>query len=359
LRGFELSELELKDFQDAAANWGRFWSGDLHRPVLRITAPKNDGNPVSMPNAYLYKDRKAEELLDAFEEYLDNTLFIAEAIPCYHISFAPDHFSAYLGADIKSNENSRETTWVVPIIKDWDDAEIKFKPDSAWWEKTAEFLSAFRKRFEGRAVLVPPNIQGGLDCLSAIRGVNELLMDIIDVPDKVERALDQVSVAVSETQNAYREFLDPNAGYMNRHMMYSAQAISVPQCDFSCMISPEMFNKFQMPVLKKELEGSGPVDYHLDGPGAIQHLESICSLDTIRVIQWQPGAGEAAEKDWWDLYKKINDLGKGIYLFGLKNLDLAKKAWLELDNRHIYFDVICENSKQAYDIYEEFEKLAT
>jgi 5-methyltetrahydrofolate--homocysteine methyltransferase len=297
--------------------------------------------------------------LDAVEMYLSNTLFIAEAIPCYHISFAPDHFSAYLGAEIQANENSLDTTWVVPFVKDWDDVEIQFRQDSYWWEKTVEFITAFRKRFDGRVILVPPSIQGGLDCLSAVRGVNELLMDIIDTPEKIKRALEQVAVAVNQVQQAYRELVDPKPGYMNRHMMYSAQMTSVPQCDFSCMISPQMFNEFQMPVLKKELENLGPVDYHLDGPGAIQHLEFICMLDKINVIQWQPGAGEAAEKDWWDLYETINDLGKGIYLFGLDKLEIAKKAWLELNNRQIYVDVICDTPKQAYEIHEEFETLAS
>ncbi len=295
-------DLEYKqDFQLAANNLKKFWLGNLGKPALRIVAPKDEKRPVMYPKSYFYIDKNVDELLDAVEEYFENNHFLGEAIPAYRISFTPDNFSAFLGAEIKWNDNSRDTTWIVPFVDSWDDTEIKFKANSFWWQKAVNFMSAFRKRFDGRAILIPPHIQGGLDCLSAIRGVNELLLDIIDNPEKVKCALKQVSIAVKQVRQAFKEILDPNIGYVNRHLMYSEQMTDVPQCDFSCMISPEMFGDFQMPVLEKELEDLGPVDYNLDGPGAIQHLEKICTLDKIKVIQWQPGVGEAADKDWWEL----------------------------------------------------------
>lgn len=350
-----MMELEYKsDFQLAADNWKKFWKNELGRPVLKITAPKDEARPVPYPKSYNYIDKSVNDWMDAVEDYFENNLFIAEAIPAYIISFAPDNFSSFLGADIQWNENSRGTNWVVPFVKDWDDKEIKFDPESRWWQKTLEVVSAFRKRFDGKAIVVPPHLQGGLDCLSAIRGVNELLMDIIDCPEKIKRALDQVSIAIKQVRNAYQEILDPDIGYVNRHLMYSDQMIDVPQCDFSCMISPAMFEEFQMPVLEKELEDLGPVDYHLDGPGAIQHLEDICALDKIKVIQWQPGAGEAAEKDWWDLYKKIDDLGKGIFFYGPNAIKNTKRACQELKTKQIFADIICLSEKQANQLLNKF-----
>lgn len=348
-------ELEYKpDFQVTSDNWKKFWAGELDRPALRIVAPKNEAKPVSCPNPYFYIDRDVEELLDAVEEYFDNTLFIGEAIPAYCISFAPDTFSAFLGAEIQWKDADKSTTWVVPFVKDWDDVDIKFDVNSRWWQKTAEYLTAFRKRFDGRAILVPPHLQGGLDCLSAIRGVNELLMDIIDCPEKVQRALEQVAVAIKKVRREYKKVLDPDIGYVNRHMMYSDKMIDVPQCDFSCMISPEMFEHFQMPIIERELEDLGPVDYHLDGPGAIQHLEKICRLEKIKVIQWQPGAGEAAEKGWWDLYKKIDGLGKGMYFFGPDVINNTQRAYCEFSTKYIYSDIACQNEKQALELFDTF-----
>lgn len=347
-------ELQYKpDFETAADNWKKFWKGELDRPIIRTIVPKDENRPVRYPKPYFYVDKDVNVMLDDVEEFFENVIFMADAIPAYNITFAPDTFSAFLGADIKWNDK-KETTWVIPFVKDWNDCEIKFDPESFWWKKTVEFITAFRERFDGKAIVIPPNIQGGLDCLSAIRGVNELLMDIIDYPEKVQKALDEVSTATKQVQQAYKKLLDSNIGYVNRHRMYSDQMIDVPQCDFSCMISPDMFEEFQMPVLEKELEDLGPIDYHLDGPGAIQHLEKICTLDKVKVIQWQPGAGEAAEKDWWDLYKRTDELGKGIYFFGPDALKNTKRACKELNTNMIFSDLRCKNLRQAEEVLREF-----
>ena len=65
-------------------------------------------------------------------------------------------------------------------------------------------------------------------------------------------------------------------------------------CDFSCMISPRDFQEIFLPPL---LETMATVDhriYHLDGPGAIPHLERLLSIPELQTIQWVPGAGSEA-----------------------------------------------------------------
>ncbi|MCK5127559.1 MAG: hypothetical protein KAR42_14985 [candidate division Zixibacteria bacterium] len=353
-------ELEFKkDFKIAKENWGRFWEDKLHRPALQLIVPKENCSTTAWPRCYKYARGDVEQLLDKVEAYVSNHYFIAEAIPAYVIAFAPDHFSALLGADIHLHPNSDQTVWVEPFVSDWDDTEIIFQTDGFWWQRTVEFIRAFRKRFDGRVLLCPPNIQGGLDCLSAIRGVNELLLDIIDCPDKIKAVLVSVDKAVKQVQAAYADELDiPIYGCVNRHMFYSDEMISVPQCDFSCMISPEMFRIFQMPILESELLNLGQCDYHLDGPDAIKHLETICELDKVSVIQWQPGAGEAAEQDWWPLYQKIDSLGMGHIIVKNDKGSLGKRIWNELSSKKVFIDCYCQTKKEAMQILDEFENLS-
>lgn len=353
-------ELEFKkDFEIARENWGKFWEDKMHRPALQLIAPRENCDIQPWPKCYKYGRGDVEQLLDEVEAYVSSHHFLAEAIPAYVIAFAPDHFSALLGADIHLHPESDQTAWVEPIIADWDKDEIKLQTDGFWWQRTIEFIRAFRKRFDGRVLLCPPNIQGGLDCLSAIRGVNELLLDMIDCPDKVKAALESVDVAVKEVQAAYADELDiPTFGCVNRHLFYSTKMISVPQCDFACMISPEAFREFQMPALESELADLGQCDYHLDGPDTIRHLETICELDKVDVIQWQPGAGEAAEKDWWPLYQKIDSLGMGHLIFKNDKGALGKRVWEELSSKKVFIDCHCQTEKEAMQILHEFENLS-
>jgi hypothetical protein len=74
------------------------------------------------------------------------------------------------------------------------------------------------------------------------------------------------------------------------------------------MISPEMFREFGLPSLKHECDMLAGVVYHLDGPDAIRHLPAVSEIEKVKMIQWVPGAGEAAKKDWTALFQQIDDL---------------------------------------------------
>ena len=52
--------------------------------------------------------------------------------------------------------------------------------------------------------------------------------------------------------------------------------------------------------------------YHLDGPGAIQHLDSLLSIDELPAIQWVHGAGNGPMARWIPLLKRIQEAGKGV-----------------------------------------------
>ncbi len=355
-------ELEYKpDFESTRRQWDDFWAGRMERPLLSLRAPKQPGASLTPPpKSQAYgKEGKVEDWLDTLENYFDNTLFLNEAVPAVPVSFAPDHFSTLLGSDIHLNPDNPETGWVEPFVEDWDKAEIKLRKDGYWWERTFEFIRAFRRRFDGRAMLCPPNIQGGLDCLSAIRGNQELLFDLIDCPEKVEEALGRVNQAVRELQNIYKEEMDVAAqGSVNRHLFYSSdQLIGVPQCDFSCMISQDMFRHFQLPALREELKQLGDSDYHLDGPDAIQHLEAICELDKVTVIQWQPGAA-SMDQDWTWLYDRIDALGRGLIIVGEDAIEKAEKLWRRLNSRKLAVFSVYESVEEAEKITEKFNNLS-
>jgi hypothetical protein len=64
--------------------------------------------------------------------------------------------------------------------------------------------------------------------------------------------------------------------------------------------------------------------YHLDGPGAIRHLESLCSIRELNAIQWICGAGKGPALKWLDLYKRIQALGKGIQILELQPNELGE-----------------------------------
>ena len=87
------------------------------------------------------------------------------------------------------------------------------------------------------------------------------------------------------------------------------------QCDFSYMISPEMFERFALPDLTACCDHLEHGFYHLDGPGAIPHLGLLLDMPRLRGVQWIPGAGNPAPEEWPDLLRRIIDAGKLCQLF--------------------------------------------
>jgi hypothetical protein len=74
------------------------------------------------------------------------------------------------------------------------------------------------------------------------------LLDTVDSPDKVHRALTRVQAARSEIIVALEELLEYNRfGSVNRHGFGASGRCKVANCVFSCMIGPEMFREFVFP----------------------------------------------------------------------------------------------------------------
>ncbi|MDD5458039.1 MAG: hypothetical protein PHF37_01400 [Phycisphaerae bacterium] len=356
-------ELEFKtDFEQVRQRWDSFWKNEaLSRPLVSIVSPKDGVEPRPKPSSVASVENDLNVVIEQLLAWADSHVFLGDAIPFYQIQFGPDHFSALLGAELKFHPDNPDTSWCVPFVENWDDAEIKFHPESQWWEKTIRSLRAFRARCDGKVLITGPNLQAGLDCLSAIRGPQNLLMDVITDPDKVKRALDSVCLAYEQALNALSIEQDTRQfGSITRHQMYCHGLVSVPQCDFSCMISPEMFREFEVSCLKREIKSLDASTYHLDGPDAIVHLPAICEIEGIDVIQWQPGAGEAAEKDWTCLHKKIDLLGKGQVFGGggipIRDYEIVRKMRQQLDCRKLFFVAEASSQKQAQNFLEQLEQ---
>ena len=331
-------QLEFKpDFEEVRERWIAFWSDEpLDRPMVASVVTKPGVTPVDPPRYTSGFSGDFQPIIDQVLAWAKTHEFLGEAIPFYNLEFGPDHFSSFLGADMLCNEGSATTSWCVPFVEDWDETAIEFRPDSYWWRRTVEFIRALRERCDGRLLIAAPTLVAGLDCLAAIRGQELLAMDLIEQPDAIERALSNVRKAYSEILDALAIELDyATWGSINRHGFYSPGRTNVPQCDFSCMIGTEMFDEFELPCLRHETEQLDHSCYHLDGSGAIRHLEAVCSLPRMQTIQWIASAGRDSQRDWMDLHRRIDALGKGQVLAG--NAERIEYMTRELKSDRLFF----------------------
>ena len=320
-------ELQYKaDFQQCRDFWTGWWKRPQStRPALVGALAKPGMNPVPFPSVLGLLERDIDDFSRQVQGWLDSHDFPGDTIPGVIVSFGADHFAALLGADLRL-DLPNHTAWVEHCVDDWDRHPLKVDWNCRIAKRTLECIRELRRRFDGKLLVSPTHLQSNLDCLAALRGVQPLLYDMIDYPAKVHRALRQVDEAFSEVVDVFRRECDTaHWGSINRHQIYQPGFSGLLQCDFSCMINPEMFAEFALPSLAHEASTVDYAEYHLDGPGAIVHTEAVCSVAQIKVIQWQPGT-PLLDQDWRDLHKRIDALGRG-QLFWQPKKDMCR--WIE------------------------------
>jgi hypothetical protein len=143
-------------------------------------------------------------------------------------------------------------------------------------------------------------------------------MDLYDCPDQIHRRLQEMHAVFVQALNAHFDIIRPaNNGFNSSWCTATCHGRFVTiQNDFCCMVGPEMFDEFFKAYVEKEAACADGCIYHLDGPGAIRHLESICEAPHLHAIQWVPGAGEKPMDQWPDLLRRVQELGKGLWLGG-------------------------------------------
>jgi hypothetical protein len=172
-------------------------------------------------------------------------------------------------------------------------------------------------------------------------GTQNLLTDMAMAPENVRNALAQIDAALLEAREAMAALLDVSTwGSLNRFSMYSRGTIDTPQCDVSCMVSVQMFDDFELPSLTKEIESVDASIYHLDGPDALRHTESLCAINQLDMIQWMPGEGYY-DDDWGELNAKIDSLGKGQIFQPYYKLTAAdiERIWDTYSSPKLFFHV--------------------
>ena len=335
------------NYDEASERWLAFWEHELiDRPCCVITAGKENVGPL--PPAPPYMSGAREEfgpIIDALLARAEATWWGGEAMPNYTPSFGPDMFSAWLGADLEFDKENYGTNWVVPTINDWaTDLPLAVAEDSPWWQRMLAFCKALGDAFEGKMLVAHLDLHSNMDALSALRTPEKLCMDMMDVPELITRAMDNVA-------DLYETIYDGlyNAAGMGRCgttgwvPAFHPEKTNTIQCDFAALIGPHHFRQFVAPALEREAAYLKHTVYHYDGPECLVHLDQICAVPGLDCIQWTTGARNRGFIEWMDLLKEIQS--KGVAVWVPCNTESIKIFHRELDPRLLFY--VCSASSQA------------
>jgi 5-methyltetrahydrofolate--homocysteine methyltransferase len=293
-----------------------FWKGEMEEsPLLWVTVPNAiPGTPPTAPDTDEQQWTDVDYLMAKAEDSLSRTHYAGDALPIYNPWLGPDQFSAWLGGSLAFS-TADNTSWTAPFIENWSrHADFRLDPGNRWWKKYLEILRASVQAGREKWVTGYPDLHTGIDALGAMRNPERLMIDMLTVPDTIARAMGQMTRLWKQVVDVVSDIVMPGGqGTTNWTYGWSAKRfVCVGQNDFTCLISPAMFDEF---CLADNAECCSHVDwtiYHLDGPTALQHLPRLLELKNLHCIQWIQGAGKPQPSEWTGLLKRIQDGGKSV-----------------------------------------------
>lgn len=291
-----------------------FWRGELEAgPLMWITCAAHGAASELPAVTPLERWTNVEYVTAAAEAELSRRSYVGDALPVHVIRLGPEVFAAWLGAEMTILPE-QNTAWVKPFVEEWSEhRKLTIDAQGKWWRLYCELTRASVEAGRGKWVTAYPNMHNGIDALSAIRGPENLSMDLLTEPEAIHQAMGQLTELrrwVTEEMN--RLILPAGQGTANWAPGWSAGRYEViGQNDFSCMISPKLFREFCAADIEAVSAGAGCAMYHWDGPAALVHEEMILNLP-VQCVQWVPGAGSPPHSQWLDLLKRIQGAGKTV-----------------------------------------------
>src|SRR5690606_13364738 len=148
------------------------------------------------------------------------------------------------------------------------------------------------------------------------RDPQQFNIDLIESPAEVKRLIRRVTDLYFQIfDKSYNRLKAAGQACSTWPGIVSSYKWYVASNDFSCMISPEMFQTFFLPGLIEECRALEASLYHLDGPDALRHLDSLLAIPELDAIQWVYGSGHGRASDWIEVYQRCQAAGKGLQIY--------------------------------------------
>jgi hypothetical protein len=232
-----------------------------------------------------------EYQVDLFERSIEGSTFHGETFPIYWPNLGPNVYAAFYGTELEFGE---VTSWSAPVVRTWGDlVGLKLDWDNVYFRKIEELTRHALERCRGRYLVGYTDLHPGIDCAAAWRGMDQLCVDMVDSPEKVQELVER---AIADFEAVYGHFDDmlkaggqPSSSWMG---IPSFGRMHIPSCDFAALISPRLFREFALPILEREVQGMTHNIFHVDGKGVARHLDAILSVPEVHAIQWVQGVGD-------------------------------------------------------------------
>lgn len=325
--------LEFKpDLEKTMQRMEAFWAGIvLDRPVVQFYLEKPPAEQLPLPASHHSNPR--ERWLDA--EYqaqhtlarFSNQIFMGDSLPVAFPNLGPEVLAAFYGCPLEFGDYG--TSWTQPILKNWNEAEaIRLNIHHPYFLKLVELTEAMLEIGKDKFITGLPDFHPGGDLIASLRNPQDLAVDLLDHPEQVKLLLERLKPDYFKVYDFWYDKLFASGQPLTSWLeLASYSKYYIPSNDFAGMISTKMFKEFFLQGIIEECKFFDRSIYHLDGPGALRHLDVILQIHELHAVQWVPGAGREGFSRWVSVYQKIQSAGKSMIVYcDVSDLDLVMQT---------------------------------
>ena len=247
---------------------------------------------------------------------IDNQKYLGQAVPYHYVDLGASAMAGVLGAEMEYVD--KETIWAHPKLSKIDQVlEVQLDRTNSFYRRILEITRRSVALGKDHHFVAPFALGGAGDNVAGLYGTENLLVDLVEDPQRVAEAM---AIATQIWLEAFQEITDfiaesDQCGGIGWAGVWAPGTTFPIQEDFSYMISTEMFERFCLPYIRTMAEAMDYAFYHLDGGGALRHLDSILKVDDLKVIQWIPGAGNERLDQWYDLIRYVLSRNRSVQLY--------------------------------------------
>jgi len=323
----------------------------IDRPPVSISvrSDRKAAGPRKQHSSLRERWMDVEYAIQRVEAGMESSVFFAETFPRYEPSLGPEICATVFGCELEFGES---TSWSIPRAKSCREI-LRIKPnlDNVYWNNIRAKIDLSLQRGAGKWITAMPDLHTNGDLLASLRDPQELCLDLADDIESVRAACDHVTRAYSLMYEDLWSRISAAGQPCTTWTPYlHAGKAYVSNCDFICMISPGMFRQTILPAIVWEMKYLERNIFHLDGPGALRHLDTLLEQKELDGLQWVYGAGRGPARKWIDVYRKVQAAGKCIQLLA-DDVHDAKAVAEHLKPEGVWF---CPGGSYSMDEAKEF-----
>lgn len=310
----------VDNWEERQKHFTAWWRGQrMERPLMKIIARREKpleeleiiNDPSTPEEVHLDVNRIAKEM----RNFCRTHTFMADSFPNINVNIGPGSMVTYLGSEPVF---AYDTVWYKESVEDWIEASIAYNENNYWLQQHLRLVNQAQKLANGDFLVNIPDIVENIDILSALRGPQNMCYDIADETDLIKGLINKVDKLYFKYFDQFYNMVkatDGSCSYTAFDIWGYGKTAKV-QCDFSAMMSPAHFRELVLPSLQRQCEQLDCSLYHLDGPGAVRHVDTLKEIKDLSALQWSPGAGQpdGGNEKWYPIYEKVRSVNKSLWI---------------------------------------------